>query len=108
MATAKTSPQKSDHLYDAVIIGGGPSGSACAYWLAKAGWDVAVVERKEFPRAKTCGDGLTPRSVRQLADMGLEETVAATGHRYEGLRAYGFGLSTLTSPPTVTASPGST
>ncbi|MEI8262985.1 MAG: geranylgeranyl reductase family protein [Actinomycetes bacterium] len=91
MATAKTSPQKSDHLYDAVIIGGGPSGSACAYWLAKAGWDVAVVERKEFPRAKTCGDGLTPRSVRQLADMGLEETVAATGHRYEGLRAYGFG-----------------
>ena len=80
-----------DHLYDAVIIGGGPSGSACAFWLAKAGWDVAVIERKTFPRVKTCGDGLTPRSVRQLADMGLEEDVAAKGHRYDGLRSYGFG-----------------
>ena len=80
-----------DHLYDAVIIGGGPSGSSCAYWLASAGWDVAVVERKTFPRAKTCGDGLTPRSVRQLADMGLEAAVAAQGHRYAGLRACGFG-----------------
>jgi geranylgeranyl reductase family protein len=88
---ANQAPPSSAHLYDALIIGGGPSGSACAYWLAKSGWDVAVVERKSFPRAKTCGDGLTPRSVRQLADMGLEETVAARGHRYSGLRAYGFG-----------------
>jgi geranylgeranyl reductase family protein len=52
---------------------------------------VAVVERKRFPRQKTCGDGLTPRAVRQLADMGLAETVAEGGHRYSGLRAQGFG-----------------
>ncbi len=76
-----------------MIVGGGPSGSACAYWLAKSGWDVAVIERKTFPREKTCGDGLTPRSVRQLADMGLEPQVAAKGHRYDGLRSYGFGQS---------------
>ena len=82
-----------DHLYDVVIVGAGPSGSACAYWLAVAGWDVAVVEKKTFPRVKTCGDGLTPRSVRQIADMGLEEAVAAHGHLYHGLRAYGFGRS---------------
>ena len=89
----KNSPESAAHRYDVVIIGGGPSGSACAYWLAQAGWDVAVIEKKVFPRAKTCGDGLTPRSVRQLADMGLEDPVAATGHRYDGLRAYGFGQS---------------
>ena len=71
-------------------IGGGPGGSSCAYWLADAGWDVVVVEKKRFPREKTCGDGLTPRAVRQLADMGLEDALAGA-HRYVGLRAYGFG-----------------
>ena len=73
-----------------LIVGGGPSGSACAYWLAEAGWDVALVEKKVFPRAKTCGDGLTPRSVRQLADMGIEGALAGA-HRYSGLRAHAFG-----------------
>ena len=70
----------------------GPSGASCAYWLADAGWDVVVVEKKVFPREKTCGDGLTPRAVRQLADMGLEGALAGS-HRYEGLRAFGFGRS---------------
>ena len=59
------------HVHDVLVVGGGPSGSACAYWLADAGWDVVLVEKKHFPREKTCGDGLTPRSVRQLEDMGL-------------------------------------
>lgn len=80
-------------LYDVVIVGGGPSGSACAYWLANAGWNVCLVEKKTFPREKTCGDGLTPRSVHQIAEMGLEDAVAANGHRYQGLRAFGFGAS---------------
>jgi menaquinone-9 beta-reductase len=75
-----------------VIVGGGPAGSSCAYWLADAGWDVVVVEKKHFPRVKTCGDGLTPRAVRQLADMGLEDALAGS-HKYGGLRAYGFGQS---------------
>jgi len=74
------------------VVGAGPSGAACAYWLADAGWDVAVVEKKHFPREKTCGDGLTPRSVRQLADMGVEESLAGA-HRYGGLRSVGFGRS---------------
>jgi len=51
---------------------------------------VALVEKKVFPREKTCGDGLTPRAVRQLADMGLEGSLAGA-HRYGGLRANAFG-----------------
>ena len=80
-------------VYDVVIVGAGPSGSACAYWLAEAGWSVCLIEKKHFPREKTCGDGLTPRSVYQLQEMGLEETVAAHGHKFNGLRGFGFGAS---------------
>jgi geranylgeranyl reductase family protein len=79
-------------VHDVVIIGGGPTGSSCGFWLADAGWDVVIVEKKTFPREKTCGDGLTPRAVRQLADMGLEGALAGS-HKYTGLRAYGFGHS---------------
>jgi menaquinone-9 beta-reductase len=88
-ATA-VAPVGAEHLHDVLVIGGGPSGSSCAYWLAEAGWDVAVVEKKVFPREKTCGDGLTPRSVRQIADMGIEGSLAGA-HRYSGLRAHAFG-----------------
>jgi geranylgeranyl reductase family protein len=79
--------------YDVLIIGAGPSGSSCAFWLARAGWKVLLIEKKHFPREKTCGDGLTPRSVYQLQAMGLENELIAHGHRYEGLRAFGFGAS---------------
>jgi len=90
--TSRAYPAPS-HIFDVVIVGGGPSGSAAAYWLASAGWDVCLIEKKTFPREKTCGDGLTPRSVHQLAEMGLEGEVAKHGHKYSGLRSYGFGAS---------------
>ncbi len=82
--------EAADKLWDVLVVGGGPAGSSCAYWLAEAGWEVALVEKKVFPRAKTCGDGLTPRAVRQLADMGVESALAGA-HRYRGLRAHAFG-----------------
>jgi geranylgeranyl reductase family protein len=82
--------QRPEPVHDVVVVGAGPAGSSCGYWLADAGWDVVVVEKKTFPREKTCGDGLTPRAVRQLADMGLEGALAGS-HRYAGLRAFGFG-----------------
>jgi geranylgeranyl reductase family protein len=84
--------ERDDHLYDVLIVGGGPSGSACAYWLAEAGWDVVVVEKKQFPREKTCGDGLTPRAVRQLADIGVEDAMTGA-HRFYGLRSVAYGRS---------------
>src|SRR5204863_3295528 len=76
--------------YDVLVVGGGPSGAAAAYWLAQQGWRVLVVEKKRFPREKTCGDGLTPRAVRQLEDMGLADQLAGS-HRFDGLRSIAFG-----------------
>ena len=72
---------------DVLVVGAGPSGAACAYWLAEAGHDVLLVEKKRFPREKTCGDGLTPRAVKQLDDMGLGGALAEHGHRFAGLRS---------------------
>ncbi|MFZ9630266.1 MAG: geranylgeranyl reductase family protein, partial [Ilumatobacteraceae bacterium] len=75
---------------EVLVIGGGPAGSAAGYWLATAGHSVTIVEKKEFPRDKTCGDGLTPRAVHQLEDMGLGDELSRF-HRYHGLRATGMG-----------------
>ncbi len=75
---------------DVLVIGGGPAGAAAGYWLARNGHDVTIVERKTFPREKTCGDGLTPRAVFQLTEMGLADALAPY-HRYHGLRATGMG-----------------
>jgi geranylgeranyl reductase family protein len=86
-------PVIDDRVHDVLVVGGGPAGAAAAYWLADAGHDVVVVERKRFPRDKTCGDGLTPRAVRQLADMGLEDAIARDHHRVDGLRAVAHGVT---------------
>ncbi|MEY2565671.1 MAG: menaquinone-9 beta-reductase [Actinomycetota bacterium] len=76
--------------HDVLVVGGGPAGASCAYWLAEAGHDVLLLEKKRYPREKTCGDGLTPRSVRQLHDMGLADDLTEF-HRFEGLRSLAFG-----------------
>ena len=75
---------------EVLIIGGGPAGAAAGYWLSQLGRDCIIVEKKTFPREKTCGDGLTPRAVKQLTDMGLADELAKF-HRYEGLRATAHG-----------------
>jgi len=57
---------------DVLVVGAGPGGSATAYHLARHGIDVTVVEKAAFPREKVCGDGLTPRSVKAIEDMGVD------------------------------------
>jgi geranylgeranyl reductase family protein len=74
------------------VVGAGPSGASAAYWLASLGHRVTVIDKKRFPREKTCGDGLTPRAVRQLHDMGLAEPLAGF-QRYDGLRSIGHGTT---------------
>jgi geranylgeranyl reductase family protein len=70
-----------------LVVGGGPGGASAAFWLARRGVDVLVVEKKHYPREKACGDGLTPRAVRQLLDMGFDFDLPDV-HRIVGLRSY--------------------
>ncbi len=56
---------------DVLITGGGPSGSALAYYLAKAGIKVIVVESQKFPRDKICGDAVSAVALSELDKMGI-------------------------------------
>jgi menaquinone-9 beta-reductase len=76
---------------DVILVGAGPAGSTTAYYLAQAGLDVLLLEKATFPRDKVCGDGLTPRAVKQLIAMGVD--IDAPGWiRNRGLRIYGGGV----------------
>ncbi|MCH8985886.1 MAG: geranylgeranyl reductase family protein [Acidobacteria bacterium] len=76
---------------DVLVVGGGPGGCAAGYWLARQGVSVSVIEKKTYPRAKTCGDGLTPRAIKQLIDMGFDFDIPEI-HKIKGLRAYAGDL----------------
>lgn len=54
---------------DLLVIGAGPAGTAAAITARRAGRSVLVIDRAEFPRDKTCGDGLTTNGLRLLETL---------------------------------------
>ena len=52
--------------FDAIVVGGGPAGSTCAWQLRRAGLDVAVFDKRDFPRDKVCAGWVTPAVVATL------------------------------------------
>jgi geranylgeranyl reductase family protein len=72
-----------------IVVGAGPAGSAAAAHLARAGVEALVLDKAAFPREKVCGDGLTPKAVRELDLLGVQPD--ATWRRNIGLRVYGGG-----------------
>ncbi|MEM2142716.1 MAG: NAD(P)/FAD-dependent oxidoreductase [Candidatus Thorarchaeota archaeon] len=53
-------------VYDLVIVGAGPAGSACAMHAARRGLKVLLVDKAKFPRSKSCGGALSKRTYRNL------------------------------------------
>ncbi|MFJ1755700.1 geranylgeranyl reductase family protein [Kitasatospora sp. NPDC088134] len=90
---------------DVIVVGAGPAGSTTAYWLAQAGLDVLLLEKSEFPREKVCGDGLTPRAVKQLVDMGIDVSAENGWLPNKGLRIIGGGVRLELDWPDLAAYP---
>jgi menaquinone-9 beta-reductase len=89
---------------DVIVVGAGPGGSACAYHLARHGVSVLLLEKSEFPREKVCGDGLTPRAVKQIVGMGIDPS-APGWIRNRGLRVIGGGVRLELDWPDLAAFP---
>ena len=60
----------SQNNFDAIIIGGGPSGSAASAILAEYGHRVLVLEREKFPRYHI-GESLIPFTYQPLLRLGM-------------------------------------
>jgi flavin-dependent dehydrogenase len=61
-----------ERRFDALVIGGGPAGGTAAALLAQAGWSVALLERKRFPRRKVCGEYVSASNGPLLRILGIE------------------------------------
>ena len=77
-----------------LVVGAGPGGAAAAIVAARAGADVLLVDRSAWPRAKTCGDGISPPGVAEARLLGLDltdrrplplgEISTPRGYRFQG------------------------
>jgi menaquinone-9 beta-reductase len=91
---------------DVIVVGAGPGGSSAAYHLARAGLDVLLLEKSTFPREKVCGDGLTPRAVKQLVGMGIPLEPEDGWFPNKGIRIIGGGVRIEVDWPELSSYPG--
>lgn len=59
--------------FDAVIIGGGPAGASAAIELARQGLNIAIVEKRSFPREVPCGEFLSHEVSAALRYFGVHD-----------------------------------
>jgi geranylgeranyl reductase family protein len=91
---------------DVIVVGAGPAGATTAFYLAQSGLDVLVLEKSRFPREKVCGDGLTPRAVKTLVNMGISVSEQDGWVRNKGLRVIGAGKRLELPWPELASYPG--
>jgi flavin-dependent dehydrogenase len=65
--------------YDVIIVGGGPAGASTAVHLATQGARVLLVEREKFPRAKLCGEFISPECMAHFARLGVLDEMNGAG-----------------------------
>jgi geranylgeranyl reductase family protein len=65
--------------FDVCIIGAGPAGATCAFYLAARGVRVLLLERERFPRDKLCGDAVCSPAHPHLRRMGVLQEIEAEG-----------------------------
>lgn len=99
------------HSFDVVIVGAGPAGSSLGTRLAQAGFSVALLDARSFPRSKPCGDAISPGATPLLQELGawdplLRETGQAALLEGWRIRSHGgawteagFTRTAMDTPP---------
>jgi menaquinone-9 beta-reductase len=67
--------------YTVAVIGSSLAGSTIARQLALFGIDVALIDKNNFPRSKTCGEGLSPIALSKLSQFGIIEQLLTSPHK---------------------------
>ena len=65
--------------FDVCIAGAGPAGATCAYYLARQGVSVLLLDKERFPREKLCGDAVCAPAHKHLRRMGVLQAIEAEG-----------------------------
>ncbi|MEJ0019567.1 MAG: geranylgeranyl reductase family protein [Acetobacteraceae bacterium] len=101
----------SSSVYDVAIAGAGPGGATCAWYLARAGLRVALLDRQSFPRDKVCGDAICSRAQIHLERMGVLQQIMRDGEGHAaavggmvspgGVVAIGDSTSHIHSTPVI-------
>lgn len=81
---------------DVLIVGGGPAGSTCARKLRRAGLDVMVLDKSDFPRDKICAGWITPQVVDELE---MDTAEYAQGRVFQPITGFITGLGERASRP---------
>jgi flavin-dependent dehydrogenase len=65
--------------YDVAIAGAGPAGTSAAIHLATRGARVLLVEQKQFPRPKLCGEFISPECLGHFERLGVADQMISAG-----------------------------
>ena len=95
-------------MFDLIVTGGGPAGSAAAITAARGSARVLLLERSRFPRHKVCGEFVSAESMQLLASLlhGQHLSVLNDAIRISGTRIYidGRTISAAVHPPAASIS----
>jgi flavin-dependent dehydrogenase len=70
---------RSRNTYDVAIAGAGPAGTSAAIHLATRGARVLLVEQKRYPRAKLCGEFISPECLGHFQRLGVADQMISAG-----------------------------
>ena len=66
------------HVFDVIIAGGGPAGTSAAIHLRNSGMAVLLLEQKQFPREKLCGEFISPECLDHFERLGVSGRMTAS------------------------------
>ncbi|MGE0256738.1 MAG: geranylgeranyl reductase family protein [Alphaproteobacteria bacterium] len=81
---------------EVLVVGAGPAGTSAALDLARAGVNVLVVDRADFPRPKVCAGGLTQKTIARLA---VDIAPVVESREDEAVFAFGAGREVHAAAP---------